>query len=222
MEPNYIVTDGWEYIYAKKGEVQTKYLDKVLDGIKVFKKNKYINVLDLGCGTGRHTILLAEEGFNVHAIDISKTGIDILNNKISKLGISNVKTCISDMRMLPYENSSFDAVICVLTIDHGTTWQVKKTIEEIYRVLRSGGILIVDFMSEEDETFGLGVQIEENSFVSSMEDEEGICHHYTNKEELSKFFQQFSNKTITSNDYHYFDERGDEYIIKMLDVVAEK
>ena len=47
--------------------------------------------MDLGCGTGRHTIFLAKNDFNVIASDISETGLKTTENKANKLGLKNIE-----------------------------------------------------------------------------------------------------------------------------------
>jgi 2-polyprenyl-3-methyl-5-hydroxy-6-metoxy-1,4-benzoquinol methylase len=72
---------GWEEIYKKYGAVQTDVLAKVKQAAAIFKDQQFTKILDLGCGTGRHSIFFASEGFEVFATDISKTGIEIAKEK---------------------------------------------------------------------------------------------------------------------------------------------
>lgn len=39
-----------------------------------WKEKKYRELLDFGCGLGRHTVLFARQGFHVTAFDLSETG----------------------------------------------------------------------------------------------------------------------------------------------------
>lgn len=55
---------------------------EVPDLIKVFKKNKVRKILDVGCGTGDHTIELARRGFTTYGIERSKLMVDDANNKL--------------------------------------------------------------------------------------------------------------------------------------------
>ncbi|NLB54127.1 MAG: hypothetical protein GX808_14485, partial [Syntrophomonadaceae bacterium] len=67
MEWEYV----WDSIYFKEGEVQKDLLPTVVSAVELFKSSNVKNVLDLGCGTGRHSIFLANSGFAVTATDIS-------------------------------------------------------------------------------------------------------------------------------------------------------
>lgn len=76
-------------------------------------------------------------------------------------------------------------------LHHARLKDIKRGISEIYRVIKSKGCLILDMLSKDDMSFGFGKAIEENTFVGSREGEEGIPHHYTDKEELKKLLKDF-------------------------------
>jgi len=63
---------SWENIYINQGQVQIDVLDSVIDASNVFEYRKCKNLLDLGCGTGRHSMYLSGKGFDLYACDISK------------------------------------------------------------------------------------------------------------------------------------------------------
>jgi len=68
----------------------------------------------------------------------------------------------------------------------------------------------------------LGEVIEENTFVGSIEGEEGILHHYTDVEELKRLLKEFSEVNIYKNEY-VIDLMGrKEYRSKAFDVIAFK
>lgn len=65
-------------------------------------------ILDVGCGPGRHSLELAQRGFQVHGIDISETFIDLANShKVQGASFSRM-----DAREMPFD-AEFDAVICL-------------------------------------------------------------------------------------------------------------
>ena len=70
----------WDGIYKTRGEVQIQVLPRVRRIVPFLKQNKVRKILDLGCGTGRHTVFLAQHGFNVTAIDISDAALGYLRN----------------------------------------------------------------------------------------------------------------------------------------------
>ena len=76
-------------------------------------------VLDLGCGVGRHALLLAEHGFDVEAIDGSPTGLAVVRETAAARGLSvGLHQGLADA--LPFPDVSFDYVLSWNVIHHGT------------------------------------------------------------------------------------------------------
>ncbi|MFF2910948.1 class I SAM-dependent methyltransferase [Paenibacillus sp. NPDC057934] len=103
------------------------------------------NVLDLCCGMGRHSLALAEAGFNVTGVDLSEA---LLREARSQEGAEQVTWIRSDMRELPLEGG-FDAVVNLFTSfgyfeEDG---EQVKVLREIYRMLKPGGRFIIDFLN---------------------------------------------------------------------------
>lgn len=73
--------------------------------------DKTINILDVGCGTGRHSIELAKRGYTVTGIDLSES---LLNKGRQKAAANNVSVDFQrhDARSLPFENR-FDLAIMI-------------------------------------------------------------------------------------------------------------
>jgi SAM-dependent methyltransferase len=103
-------------------------------------------VLDLGCGGGRHSLLLASEGFEVFGIDFARAAIDtaIANAKTARLTID---FRVGDALKLPYEDSFFDVVNDDGCLHHIDPEQWPVYVQNVARVLRPGGILRVKAFS---------------------------------------------------------------------------
>jgi len=212
----------WDKIYKDQGEVQFDILPTVKVAADIFKLNGSKSVMDLGCGTGRHSIYLAEQGFKVYATDISETGLEITKSKAEKLNLSNVEFKQHDMRDILYDNNTFDGIICVWTTGHGTLEDSRKSINEIYRVLKPNGIVVIDYVSIYDENYGKGREIEKDTFINNVKDEENIPHHYSTIEELKELYSSFSHVEIKSVDYHFFNNYGEKHTINAFVVISIK
>ncbi|TFG16090.1 MAG: class I SAM-dependent methyltransferase, partial [Promethearchaeota archaeon] len=69
--------DSWDSIFKKKGKVfRAPHLD-MKEVVKYLKEMNANRVLDLGCGTGRHLVYFAAEGFQVYGLDAAPEGIKI-------------------------------------------------------------------------------------------------------------------------------------------------
>jgi ubiquinone/menaquinone biosynthesis C-methylase UbiE len=196
-----MATKGWEPVYREKGELYQDVQPEIKKYARIFKKNEYKRILDLGCGTGRNTIYLAQQGFMVYALDISKTGVDITKKKAKALGLENIVFDVSDMKSTPYPDNYFDAVACILTLSHGRLKDNKEAIDEIYRILRPKGMLITEVMSVKDKTCGKGEKIEENTFLGGMDDDKHMMHHYFTKKEIKMLLSKFTSFKISPKTY---------------------
>ena len=100
------------------------------------------DVLDLGCGTGRHTEWLAEAGARITAIDFSRGMLDEARRRVS----SGSATFIAhDLREpLPLRDASFDAVVSGLVLEH--LRDLGPFFAEACRVLKPAGRAVVSAM----------------------------------------------------------------------------
>ncbi|MGE4455032.1 MAG: class I SAM-dependent methyltransferase [Sphaerochaeta sp.] len=71
--------------------------------------NKSLHILDVGCGTGRHSIELTRRGYQVTGVDLSEAQLDRANEKANAEGLS-ISFLHADARKLPFKNQ-FDAAI---------------------------------------------------------------------------------------------------------------
>jgi len=151
----------YDLIYHfKKYDEETKF---VLSLIKKFNiKGK--EILEMGCGTGSHTLLLTKEGFNVLGVDLSSYML-----KLAKQKVRGTKFMIGDMRTFR-SKKKFDISLCLFsTMHYNKNYNdLKKTIENFYAQLKSGGLLIFD-MGFNKERFDEGhftSQVSEKGNVS--------------------------------------------------------
>ena len=100
-----------------------------------------IKVLDVGCGGGFTCEFLAARGAIVSGIDRAKKCIVKAREHAAQYSLTiDYEHGVAEN--LPYENSSFDAVICVDVLEH--VGDLKQTISEISRILKPGGFFGFD------------------------------------------------------------------------------
>ncbi len=98
-------------------------------------------VLDLACGYGRLTSLMARLGANAYGLDISPVLINSAQQDACKAGLNNLSYLLGDMRNLPYDPEFFDKVFCFWNsfVHMLTTRDQTRCLMEIYRVLKLSG-----------------------------------------------------------------------------------
>ena len=148
-------------------------------------------VLDLGSGAGRHALYFAKMGFVVAALDVSETALKTLESHSKELDLHDMIIIKHDMLMLPFRDDYFDGMISTHVIHHGTMSEISKTINEIFRVIRKGGIGYIIALSENDFKLGQGNRLEQGTYVPTEGEERGIPHHLFTKEGLMNSMRAF-------------------------------
>ena len=101
------------------------------------KKPSQSKLLEIGAGMGENTSSLLNMSFKVTSTDISSKSVKVMRNKFSKY--SNFSVEVADMEKLPFNNESFDVVCSAGSLSYGDNTVV---MNEIYRVLKKGGVMI--------------------------------------------------------------------------------
>jgi len=128
--------------FAFNKSLGTKYLSEleekfVLENCPIKKGDR---VLDLGIGTGRFSKLLIKKGAVIDGVDISE---EMIKKAKGKLAGNQVSFNITDIgKKLPYPDDVFDCVVCVRVLKYIPEW--KNTVKEVARVLKSGGVFILE------------------------------------------------------------------------------
>ena len=205
----------WDKIFTERGRVFTEPHSDIERFVTMVHDNDGSRILDLGCGTGRHVVHLARLGFDVYAFDASPKALSMTQEWLANEKLE-ANLCRHQMEEpFPYDDNFFDAIISVQVIHHNLMKNIKKTINELERVLRSKGLLFVTFpvlhpgpVSEEDD-WEL-VEVEEGTYIPQKGWESGIPHHYFTLEEIPIEFEAFNIQDI------YLDETGHRCVIADL------
>ncbi|HTL33327.1 MAG TPA: class I SAM-dependent methyltransferase, partial [Kofleriaceae bacterium] len=105
-------------------------------------------VLDLGCGYGRHAMELAARGFHVVGLDISTPLLVRGGEEAHRRGLT-INFVRGDMRELDFENQ-FDATYCLFsTFGYFDDETNKKTLQNVARALKPGGKVLVEILNRD-------------------------------------------------------------------------
>ena len=109
--------------------------------------------LDLGCGNARHAALLADRVERVVGIDASRTVLDTARERVRKVD-GKIELCQADATHLPLAGDSVALGVYIATIHHLPTRDARvASLDELSRVLASGGRALVSAWSTSHETF---------------------------------------------------------------------
>jgi len=127
----------YDLIYDSKD--YKKEAEKIRKLIKKYKKSKGIELLDVGCGTGRHLKYLKKH-FSCTGLDKNKEMISI-----AKKNVDGAKFRIGDMMNFSLKKKS-DVILCLFsTIGYVKNYKnLKETINNFSKHLKEGGVLIIE------------------------------------------------------------------------------
>ncbi len=116
-----------------------KELDAELQKAFGAKQRNEVKVLDIGCGPGFFSIILAELGYQVTAVDYTESMLEQAKANAAALG-QTAQFMQMDAENLAFESESFDAIV-----SRNLTWNLPNpegAYAEWTRVLRRGGLLL--------------------------------------------------------------------------------
>jgi 2-polyprenyl-3-methyl-5-hydroxy-6-metoxy-1,4-benzoquinol methylase len=182
----------WDTLYKTKGKVYLKPQEDMKKIIATLKKNRVKRVLDLGCGSGRHTIPLAKAGFQVYGMDSSKEGLKITRKILKQNGLKAKLKTASCYKKLPYKNGFFDAIISIQVIHHNYIEKIHYCIAEIERVLKPRGLVFVTVTANSYKRFATQFRKPRpRTRVAIDGREKGVPHYIYTKKLLRKDFKRF-------------------------------
>lgn len=129
--------DLWAHIYDEEDNpliaLETPRLLRLLGDVRG------MTVADIGCGTGRHALALAEAGAKVTAVDFS---VGMLAKAKAKPGSATVHFVRHDLTTgLPFVARVFDRVTCCLVLEHVV--DLARALDELARICRIAGVVLI-------------------------------------------------------------------------------
>ncbi|WBW98858.1 class I SAM-dependent methyltransferase [Oceanirhabdus sp. W0125-5] len=153
------------------------------------------NILDCGAGGMLPPLaLFKEHGYETTGIDISEKAIERANEFQNEQGI-NLNITKGDMKALSFDDNSFSFCYSYNTIFHMSKKEIKKSLEEMKRVLVPGGLMFINFVSTADERCGRGEEVGAGEYYE-MEHGEKVLHSYFHENEGEEIFEELGLKRI--------------------------
>ena len=174
----------WNNRFSEKGKIWgTEPSKTAIYALKLFKKYEITKILIPGAGYGRHTNFFSANNYEVTGIEISEKGVSLAKDLDSKS-----KLILGSVLDMPFNDEIYDAVFCYNLLHLLLEKQRILFIKKCHKQLRVKGFAFFSVFSELEDSFGKGVQIEENTFESKPY----RPTHYFTERELFLHFHAFS------------------------------
>ncbi|MCA9423030.1 MAG: class I SAM-dependent methyltransferase [Nitrospira sp.] len=104
-------------------------------------------ILEVGCGTGRFLVEMAQKGYKVDGTDASPDMLSIAKSKVSEFA-NNFQPLLGEASRLPYPPNSFDLTYCVRLLNQTESSNYAlSVVNDMFRVTRKAGYVLVEFMN---------------------------------------------------------------------------
>lgn len=134
----------YDLLYADKDyKSEVNYIEKIF--FHSGKKNG--KILNLGCGTGRHDFIFAEDGYDVTGIEISNEMLRIAKKNLTGSGYkSKIKFQKGDLKKISL-GKKFDIVLALFHVMsyQTSTEDIKSSLRNVKQHLKKDGIFVFDF-----------------------------------------------------------------------------
>ena len=143
----------FQYYDLEREEIESIEFSYKLHEYKNFKNKK---VLDIGSGNGYVLANYAKEGADVTGVDITSKAIELCQIRFKNMNI-NGNFMVADAEKLPFPDEYFDCVCSMGVLHHIPNTQ--NAINEIFRVLKPGGRVILMFYHKNSAKYKLKYKV---------------------------------------------------------------
>ncbi len=139
---------GWENWRSEIHRMFRPVGEELTSSLRLVGKER---VLDVACGIGEPGLTIAGEfkSVEVHGIDLSDNMVEFANKAAKARGLVNYLATTASAEAIPYDDNSFDAVVCRFGIMFFPL--PEKAVREFLRVLKPGGRLAVSAWGEPED-----------------------------------------------------------------------
>ena len=201
--------DTWDAVTKERAEQKKTPQVEVAELHDLFRNKEVKKILDLGCGSGRHLVYFAKQGYDVCGIDVSPEAIKLSRKWLANEGLTAELHC-EDMQHLPWPDNYFDAVFTVQVIEHNRLEQIREIISEANRVIRDNGYffaVVKKYPPRKDWKKGKFARLDHHLYAPTEGTEKGMVHYFFAEDELKDIFFGFDIVAINE------DKKGEHYCI---------
>jgi SAM-dependent methyltransferase len=135
--------NDWESYWGSKAEADEVYSnsDRIGRNLDKVVSLRNLSVLEIGAGTGRDSIPLADRGATVYQLDYSFESLRLMKGTS---GDRNITRIGADTFRLPFRDNTFDIVFHQGLLEHFRAVEAERMIREQLRIVKPGGYILID------------------------------------------------------------------------------
>lgn len=186
--------------------------------IKWLRKKEHVDleglrVLDLGSGTGKNSLFLAERGSEVKGIELSTTAVKIAEQRAEERGLFAEFREGSIGNKFPYADESFDLILDVVSSNSLLEKERTKCISESARVLKPGGFMYVKTLCKDGDKNAVNLidhfpGKELNTYIMP---ETNLIERVFSKEDLHALYKPYFKIVLLERKHSYTQFQGKSY-----------
>lgn len=134
-------------------EYLSKYITYQSEEIDIFKQYNIETVCDAACGFGAYSVALSSQGFTVYSFDVSEESVSLTKMGLDKYGYQSDRVQKASIINTGYEDSFFDGIVAHAVIDHLVEKDARKAVEEMNRIVRTDGLILLSFDIPDDDDY---------------------------------------------------------------------
>ena len=171
--------DAWDDLYR----TQSRPWRGTISNRIPFPFSKNDKILDIGCGNGKSSCALMEEGYDVTGIDISDIAVQICNERYG----NRMKAVTASITNIPVPDREFGGAVMIHVLEHLDNDDIEDSVKEIRRVIRPSGKVFVRVFHKDDMRSDNGKMMGGTVIKGN-----GIMYRYYDETELRDVFSDFS------------------------------
>lgn len=185
--------ETWNSVYSE-GRSLLYHPDETIVSFLSRNKGKYKKGIDIACGAGRHTLLMAEMGIEAYGIDSSEASIKYAKEQAKLRNLNaHFEHCLAqDMH---FENESFDIAIMWGLLHYLSIDDQKTVVDTAHKILKKEGTLLLTLRSIEDSRAKDGKEVEPNRYLVDYFDKDTKSP----KQTLMYFWDETGVRKLLSN-----------------------
>ena len=189
------MTNGWNDYWKNEANrpFWTEPDKAVVNLMAKTDRSKVSKVLDLGCGIGRHSILLAKAGFSVTALDSSIEALEVMRKQTQEQGV-RVKITQGTLAASLFPRNYFDLVIAFNVIYHGMRKDMEIAIATAHYWLKPGGLFFFTCPTRRDGKYGNGEKVAPNTYKPMNSIHPGGIHYFSDENDIIDLTRNFAIK----------------------------